>query len=101
MQFTRQVKRAGCATIGQSKQRALATAILSAAAVAAIVPSIANAQVSGSWKATGGGNWSNVANWSGSGYPDGGGVATLGTSITAAATVTLDTNVNLSQLAIT
>src|SRR5436189_5563326 len=79
----------------------MSLAAMAAMAVPALLPMHADAQVSGSWKVTGGGNWSNVANWSGSGYPDAAGVATLGTAITAAATVNLDTNVSLSALQIT
>src|SRR5881394_3790160 len=80
------------------RHRVMSLAAMAAMAVPALLPMHADAQVSGSWKVTGGGNWSNVANWSGSGYPDAAGVATLGTAITAAATVNLDTNVSLSAL---
>jgi autotransporter-associated beta strand protein len=56
---------------------------------------------SGSWTPTGGGFWTNKANWSGANYPNGQTeTATLGNTITADSTITLDNNIRISTLTI-
>jgi autotransporter-associated beta strand protein len=74
--------------------------VLLAAAMAVAVPTLASAQVNGTWIGTVSGNWGTSTNWAGGTIPDVGGTAFLNdiTGQTIGHTLTIDTSRTLSEI---